>query len=99
MEDLVRGAAENEPGEIAASPRPHDDDADVVLDRVSDDLAGGVPENRVPYLAAGRDPGCGKFLNRSIDRRLRLIRRLPRHQPGLGNDLALAQVQHPHFAM
>ena len=38
---LVRGAAQDQPGQVAAAPRAHDDHADVEVLGVLDDLAGG----------------------------------------------------------
>src|SRR6516164_9706835 len=51
VNDLVRGTAQQQPGDVAAAARAQHDDAGADLPGVVDDLAGGVPENSVPDLA------------------------------------------------
>jgi hypothetical protein len=51
VDDLVRGAADDKPGQVAAATRAHHDDSAVKLDGVSDDLAGGVTVHGVLHHA------------------------------------------------
>src|SRR5262249_12288077 len=53
VDDLVRGTAEYQPGELAAPAGPHHDDADVVLLGVPQDLARGMAVGGVPHLTMG----------------------------------------------
>src|SRR5712692_946647 len=99
VDHLVRGASEYQPGEIAPATRAHDDDARVMLLGVLDDLAGGVPEDRVPHLAVGIDPCLGQLIDRLLDGRLRLDIRLGRYQPHPVDDLPLSQMDHPDLAL
>src|SRR6266498_340708 len=99
VDHLVRGAAEDKPGKVAAAPRSHHDDTDIVLLSVVDDLARGVPEERVPHLAMCRDPGLGQLTDRGFDRGMGIVGRLVRDQASPWHDLALTQVQHPYFAV
>src|SRR5260370_2387861 len=57
---LVRGAAEEEPGQVTPAPRAHDDETDVVGLGVLDDLAGGVAVHRVPHHALRLAPALGQ---------------------------------------
>jgi hypothetical protein len=56
MDHLVRGAAEDEPGQVTPASRAHDDRANVVGLGVVDDLAGGVAVQGVLNLPARLDP-------------------------------------------
>src|SRR6266700_4065184 len=98
VDHLVRGAAENESGQVAPAARSEEDDADVQCLGVIDDLTAGIAENRIPHHAMRLDPGLGQFRDRGIDVRLCLVGRLFRHYPGPGHGLEFPQVQHPYLA-
>src|SRR5436309_3275957 len=53
VDHLVRGAAEDGPGQVAPAAGAHHDHVHVVLRGVLHDLAGGVAEGGVPDLPVG----------------------------------------------
>jgi hypothetical protein len=98
VDDLVRGAAEDQAGQIAAAAAAHDDDIHIVFPGRADDLPGGVTEHGVPGEAVRLDPRIGQQVHRSGDRLAGLAGGLVGGQrAGLGRRLTLQHVQHPHL--
>src|SRR5579862_3817212 len=99
VDHLVRGAAEDEPGQVAPAPAAHHDDAHVVLLRQFDDLRGGAPERDVCDLGVGGDPRLGQGRDRGLDLVLRLAALPGGDQPEARYDLALPHVHDPDLAL
>src|SRR5215470_6069848 len=99
VDHLVRGTAQDRPGKVAPAPGAHDDDVGVVLPGVSEDLTRRVPERGRAYLSLGVDSGLPQRIDPLRDRLPRLLLRLTRHVPQLGDDLLLQEVHHPYLAL
>src|SRR5215470_13317527 len=99
VDHLVRGAAEDGPGEVAPAAGAHDDDVGVVLLGVREDLTRRVPEAGRPYVSFGVNARLPQCVDPVPDRLGRLLIGLARHIPHLGDDLLLQEVQHPHLAL
>src|SRR5579864_3843929 len=96
VDHLVRGAAQDQPGQVTAATRAHDDGADLLGPGLRDDLAGGVAVDRVPHDAVRVPASLGQCGDRGVDVLLDLVDRLRDDQAGPGHDLPLAQVQDPY---
>src|SRR5262249_6880020 len=99
VDHLVRGAAEDGPGEVASAPGAHDDDVGVVLLGVREDLTRRVPEAGRPYVSFSVNARLPQSVDPVPDRLGRPLIALARHIPHLGDDLLLQQVQHPYLAL